>query len=118
MGWTEEREEVDPGARWREADYKRRSGAVAPVFETDAKGLVIMECWAAPPEMWTSAQAIALGKELLPPGLKKVEPKPQRRDGSKQMFLWADGTSVVLTAFRDRYIQVEARSASYQGPGC
>jgi hypothetical protein len=105
-------------AKARSGDYAKRYGAVEPIFEADPKGLIIMECWQAPPEMLTYKQAVALGKELLSPELRKVEPKPQRRDGNEQSFLWGDGTMVVLRAFEDRYISVEVRAKEYKGPGC
>ena len=105
-------------AKARANDYKTKFGAVDPVFQTDASGRIIMECWAAPPEMWSKARAMALGNELLPPKLKVAKPKALPRDGSEEAYVWSDGTKLVLKAFQDKYIQVEVRAKTYTGPGC
>lgn len=77
-----------------------------------------MECWAAPPEMWSKAQAMALGKKLLPPKLRTVKPKPQLPDEADEGYVWADGTRLLLLKAGEKYIQVEVRTKSYTGPGC
>jgi hypothetical protein len=105
-------------AKLRGPRYKAAYGAVVPIFQVDAKGVVVMECWAAPPEMWSKAQAMSLGAALVPAKLRKIEPKAHGRDGSAEEFKWPDGTTMVLMAFKDKYLSVEVRTATYTGNRC
>lgn len=105
-------------AKLRGPRYKAAYGAVAPIFQVDAKGIVVMECWAAPPEMWSKAQALGFGTKLLPAKLSKMEPKLRGRDGSAELFEWPDGTTMVLMAFKDKYLSVEVRTGTYNGNRC
>jgi hypothetical protein len=77
-----------------------------------------MECWAAPEEQWTKTQALALGKELLPPALRSATPKAFPQDGTQETFVWADGTRLILFGLRGRYGQVQVRTKDYVGYGC
>jgi hypothetical protein len=105
-------------AKLRGPRYKAVYGAVAPIFQVDAKGGVVMECWAAPPEMWSKTQAMGLGAALVPVKLSKIEPKSRGRDGSAELFEWPDGTTMVLRSFRDKYLSVEVRAATFTGNRC
>ena len=74
-----------------------------------------MECWAAPPEMWSKALAMSFGTALLPVRLGKIQPKARGRDGSAELFEWPDGTTMVLLAFKDKYLSVEVAGEILHG---
>jgi hypothetical protein len=105
-------------AKARATGYSKRYKAVDPIFRTDAKGMVVMECWAAPPEMWPQATAIAFGRELAPEKLRSSTPKALPPDGGERAFVWADGTQIVLRAFQNKITSVEVRLKSYTGNRC
>jgi hypothetical protein len=105
-------------AKIHSSDYGKRYGAVAPIFKTDAAGRISLECWAAPPEQWTKAQALALAKELLPPMLRSAIPKALPPAGTAETFVWADGTRLILFGRRGRYDEIEVRSSNSLGDGC
>lgn len=105
-------------AKVRGSRYQAVYGAVEPIFKVDAKGNVVMECWAAPPAMWSKSQAMAFGTVLLPEKLAKTQPKSTGRDGSAELFQWPDGTTMVLRAFKDKYLSIEVRAKSYTGNRC
>ena len=110
--------ETMSAAKGRSASYAQRYGAVEPIFNVDSKGMVIMECWAAPPQMWSRDLALRFATELLPAPLQKAKPKALPKDGSEEGFLYPDGTRVILQEFQGKYLGVEVRSPSFKGPGC
>lgn len=105
-------------AKARGGDFAKRYGAVDPIVKGDAKGIVVMECWAAPPEMWPKATAIAFGKQLAPNSVRSSAPKALAGDGGEQVLVWTDGTQMILKTFQEKVIQVEVRLKSYKGNRC
>ncbi len=105
-------------AKSRAAAYERKYGGVQPMFQTDAKGVVVQECWAAPPEMWSQGAAMALAKDLAPKAVRSSQPKARPRDGGEQSYVWPDGTELIFRVFQERVLQVEVRLKSYKGNRC
>lgn len=105
-------------AKLRAKDYGKRYGATDPVFKTDRDGRIIMECWSAPPEMWSYEQAVALSKELLPPAFRSVEPKALGRRDGYESFTWGDGTLIALRMSEGKYVRVQATAGDYTSPAC
>jgi hypothetical protein len=66
-------------AKAREQLYASRYRAEQPIFDTNPKGIVMRECWAAPPEMWTPAVAMALGRGGWEAGRGGAEGATERR---------------------------------------
>ena len=105
-------------AKSRARLYGQRYGAVDPIFRIDDKGIVVMECWAAPPEMWLKEVVQKFGAELLPTSLRSQRPKVLPKDGSEEAFLYSDGTRLILREFQGKYLGVEVRSPKYTGNRC
>ncbi len=98
--------------------FKKKYGAVAPMFETDKNGRIIWECWAAPPQMWSKKEALTFAKNLLPSSLKSETPKRGTKDVTLEPYIYSDGTIIILSEFKGRYIGVEVRAPGYDGPFC
>ena len=106
-----------PAAKRRGPTYQQRYAGVDPILDADAKGLVVQECWAAPPQMWPMDVAMRFGTELA--GKETTsKPKAQPKDGGEQVFVWPDGTQLIVHAFQEKVIQVEVRRKTYKGNRC
>ena len=91
--------------------YKDKYGAVDPLFNTNANGKVIWECWAAPPQMWSKYEALEFAKQLIPSSIRKETPQEGEKDGGYEPFIYSDGTIIILTnGFGGKYIGVEVRA--------
>ena len=67
-----------------------------PLFETNENGIVVWECWEAPPEGWTKPQAMSLVKDLIPPALRSQTPRRAKPQAGGEMLVYQDGTTVWL----------------------
>ncbi|UCE55553.1 MAG: hypothetical protein JSV31_08945 [Desulfobacterales bacterium] len=107
-------------SKTRTSYYKKSFGAVDPIFQTNKNGVVIMEFWAAPPEMWTKAKAMEFAKLLIPKKLRNEKPKMGLEEGIMEPYTFSDGTMIILqqAGFGKKYIGVEVRSPEYKGPPC
>ncbi len=105
-------------ARARAADYARRYGATDPIFKTTAKGLIALECWAAPPDRWSKETAMAFGLELVPTRLQSSTPAALPDDDANETYRFEDGTTLILQNAGGEYIGVEVRAKGYKGPEC
>lgn len=105
-------------AKSRAQLYQQRYGAVDPIFRTDDKGIVVMECWAAPPEMWVKEVVLKCAADLLPASLRAQRAKALPKDGSEEALVYADGTRVILKELQGKYISVEIRAPKYTGNRC
>lgn len=107
-----------PEAKARQGKYAKLYGAINPLYETDKNGIVIFECWAAPPEMWSRSKALEFGKMLVPEELKDENPKMGKLDGTLLPFIYSDGTQIFLSMAGNLCMGVEVRLSSYDGPNC
>jgi hypothetical protein len=107
-------------AKARTSYYKKSFGAVDPIFQANKNGVVIMECWAASPEMWTKAKAMEFAKLLIPKKLRNEKPKMGPEDRIMEPYTFSEGTMIILqqAGFSNKYIGVEVRSPEYKGPPC
>lgn len=105
-------------AKSRTEYYKKKYGAIDPLFETDDNGKVIWECWAAPPKQWTGKEALKFAMELVPKPLKKETPKKGKKDGTYYPYKFSDGTMIILSGFNGAYFGLEVRAPGFKGPRC
>ncbi len=105
-------------AKSRTEYYKKKYGAIDPLFETDDNGKVIWECWVAPPEQWTEKEALKFAMELVPKPLKKEAPKKERKDGTYYPYKLSDGTMIILSGFNGAYFGLEVRAPGFKGSRC
>ena len=112
-------------AKMHGKSYETQFGAVEPLFNTDANGVVNWECWAAPAELWTKDQAMELARLLIPRTIASKSPKKGAIDGTNEPYTYPDGTVVILQVIPlviegigGKYFGVEVRSPSYVGPYC
>ncbi len=109
-------------AQARSHEYGTKYKAIALLFITDSRGVVVSECWDAPGRNWNKQEAMNLATDLLPKGLKKETPSPGGVDGMYEPYTFSDGTMIILTggfsALNGKYIGVEVRAPGYTGPRC
>ena len=81
-------------AKSKSSQYERKYGAVAPMFQTDSAGSVIWEGWSAPPQMWSKTEALEFARQLLPSAVRDEAPTKGEKDGTKEPFIYSDGTVI------------------------
>lgn len=91
-----------------------------PLYKTNARGIVIWECWEAPSGGWTKPQAMSLVKDLIPQALKAQIPRKMKSEPGGEKLVYQDGTTVWLEFSPPRalYRLVAVWTGEYRGPTC
>lgn len=110
--------EKEKAAAARAKQWEKKFRAAEPYFKTNAKGIVIQECWAGPEESWSEGKALEFGRHLVPPKLSKQMPKREKVEGTYVWYKYKDGTAIVLSEGPEGFIQVEVHLPSYKGGRC
>jgi hypothetical protein len=111
--------ETEAASKAKAAQWKREYGAILPLFEVDSSGKVIQECWVAPAEEWTEAQAMELALKLLPESVRKTKPRRIEVDDSNDAFEVTSAYRVYLIGSPlGGFISVEVASSAYKGYRC
>lgn len=106
-------------AKSRASFYEAKYGAVAPLFKTNDKGIVVWECWAGPPNEWTKKEVLEFARLLIPKRLWKETPRKGKADGIYEPHTYSDGTMIILSSgLGSRYMGLEVRAPQYTGPRC
>jgi hypothetical protein len=110
--------EKEAAAKKREKRLLKKYGADDPYYKTNAKGIIVQECWQAPPEGWGMGKALKFARELIPAKLRKGKAKREKVEGNQIFFRYKNGATVVLSEGPNGIIQVEVYAPGYQGRRC
>ena len=77
--------ESPSAARRREATWRQRYGAVAPIINVEG-GRVVQECWSAPPDGWNQSTALDFARQLLPASVRTESFESLPPDGATKGY--------------------------------
>ena len=110
--------EDEEAALGKAAEWQRKYGAVAPIVSTDTSGMVIRECWSAPPDGWDQEIALSFAVDLLPSNRRNLAPQPVSSDSCNNAFRVSGGYDICLSGLGASFFDVEVRASAYAGPSC
>lgn len=99
------------------AEWRRTYGAVDGLFDIGSTNLVIQECWAAPPDLWTLEQALEFARKLIPGG-ENLDLQRTDDRGSKVVYLNPKYDIELSVDQSGRVYQVDVAIASFAGWRC
>ena len=110
--------EKEAVAKKKERRFEKKYGATDPYYKTDSKGMIVQECWQAPPDGWGIGKALKFARELIPPKLGKGKAKREKVEGNQIFYKYSKGATIVLSEGPNGIIQIEVHAPGYKGNRC
>ena len=113
-----------PGsAKVRSSQWNKQYGVVAPIIRTSTRGVVIFECWSAPPSGLSEAKALRFAQDLLPESVSGGTPNKIKVDGQMHIFQVTGGYTIILHEFKRSLgdgpvTDIEVHDSSWKGSHC